>query len=167
MWKFIEKQEKYYHIAYKEIQEGKKRNHWIWFIFPQIKGLGSSDITKYYEIESLDEEKAYLHNEYLRNNLINILKALLFHCGKKISDIMDKIDAVKLLSSMTLFMIADEYNICNNIFLNVIKIFYNGKLDYNTLEILKKQNPLEFGGHCGSCFFQGQSDNLGHYQITD
>ena len=48
---------------------------------------------------------------------------------------MDKIDAVKLLSSMTLFMIADEYNICTNIFLEVIKIFYNGKLDYNTLEI--------------------------------
>ena len=48
----------------------------------------------------------------------NILKSLLFHCGKKISDIMDKIDAVKLLSSMTLFMIADEYNICNNKFLN-------------------------------------------------
>ena len=80
---------------------------------------------------------------------------------------MDKIDAVKLLSSMTLFMIADEYNICTNIFLEVIKIFYNGKLDYNTLEILKKQNPREFVGHCGSCFFHGQSDNLGHYQITD
>ena len=60
---------------------------------------------------------------------------MLFHCGKKISDIIDKIDDVKLLSSMTLFMIADEYNICTNIFLEVIKIFYNGKLDYNTLEI--------------------------------
>ena len=70
MERFIEIQEKEFNTAYQEILEGKKRSHWIWYIFPQIKGLGYSDMTKYYELQSLDEAILYLKNEKLRNNLI-------------------------------------------------------------------------------------------------
>ena len=70
---------------------------------------------------------------------------MLFHCGKKISDIIDKIDAVKLLSSMTLFMIADEYNICTNIFLEVIKIFYIYNINDNYLD---SQSEEEYNCYC-------------------
>lgn len=136
--KFHEAQRMEFYKAYSEIQEGKKRSHWIWYIFPQIKGLGYSDMTKNFELQSLEEAKLYLKDNYLRNNLINILRALLKHYRtKNIIDIMGSLDAKKLLSCMTLFKEADQYNICNNIFAEVINKFYNGKEDIETLNRIK------------------------------
>jgi len=141
MERFIEIQEKEFNTAYQEILEGKKRSHWIWYIFPQIKGLGYSDMTKYYELQSLDEAILYLKNEKLRNNLIKILKALLVHYRtKNINEIMGSLDSMKLLSSLTLFRKANEKVRINGgyIFSEVINKFYNGREDSITLNILNK-----------------------------
>jgi uncharacterized protein (DUF1810 family) len=142
MEKFVDIQNYEYQKAYKEIKEGKKTSHWIWYIFPQIAGLGYSYISRNYEIRSLDEAMEYLKDDYLRNNLINISKALLEHKAKKnICDIMDDpLDAQKLLSCMTLFKEANKYLNYEDIFSNVINTFYNGKEDMRTIKILKEMN---------------------------
>ena len=75
--RFIEVQRKDYSKALNEIKNGKKLTHWVWYIFPQIKGLGMSDIAIYYSIDNLEEAKLYLGNDYLKNNLLEITQALL------------------------------------------------------------------------------------------
>ena len=75
--RFIKAQKQNYQQALKEIKNGKKLTHWIWYIFPQIKGLGFSEIANYYGIDDLNEAKAYLNNDYLKNNLLEITEALL------------------------------------------------------------------------------------------
>ena len=70
--RFIKAQEINYTTALTEIKNGKKESHWMWYIFPQIKGLGYSEIAKYYSIQNIDEAKAYLNNKYIYNNLVEI-----------------------------------------------------------------------------------------------
>lgn len=140
--KFIQMQKIYYSEALEEIKNGKKKGHWIWFIFPQIEGLGISNVCKEYELKSLEEAKDYLNNQYLLNNLKNITSQLLIHKNRKIYDIMN-CDDKKLLSSMTLFDIADNHNKCNGLFKEVINTFYNGEPDQLTINILKKKNYEE------------------------
>ena len=102
--RFLEAQESDYETALTEIKNGRKTTHWIWYIFPQLKDLGSSPNAKYYGIENLDEAKAYLKNETLRERLLEISQALLELEDDNIKRIMGSaIDARKLLSSMTLF----------------------------------------------------------------
>ena len=140
MEKYKRMQRREFDIAYEEMCNGRKESHWIWYIFPQIKGLGSSFMCKEYDIQDLDHAKKYLSDEYLRDNLIKITKAVLTHKGKKdIKEIMN-IDDIKLLSCMTLFKLADqESNKCGDVFQKVIDAFYEGKDDEKTIEILKKQ----------------------------
>lgn len=138
MDRFISMQRREFSQAFKEIERGRKISHWIWYIFPQIKGLGHSYMCQKYDIQSLDEAKKYLENEYLRNNLINICKELLNHNDKDIKEIMN-IDDIKLLSCMTLFKEADkEVNKCGTIFQEVINTFYGGKEDEQTISILNR-----------------------------
>ena len=139
MDRFISMQRIEYPQAFNEIKRGRKISHWIWYIFPQIKGLGHSYMCHKYDIQSLEEAKNYLENEYLRNNLIKISKELLKHNNKDIKEIMN-IDDIKLLSCMTLFKEADkEVNKCGTIFQDIINTFYEGKEDEQTLSILEKQ----------------------------
>ena len=138
MDRFIKSQKRDYNTALKEITKGRKESHWIWYIFPQITGLGSSYMCRIYDIKSLDEAKEYLDNEYLCNHLIEITKALLTHKNKDIKEIMN-IDDCKLLSCMTLFNKADENNKCGGIFQQVIDVFYGGIQDQMTLIILENQ----------------------------
>ena len=138
MDRFISMQRREFSLAFNEIKRGRKINHWIWYIFPQIKGLGHSYMCQKYDIQSLDEAKKYLENEYLRNNLIKISKELLNHKDKDIKEIMN-IDDIKLLSCMTLFKEADkEVNKCGTIFQQVINTFYGGKEDEKTISILNR-----------------------------
>ena len=136
--RFISAQKYDYERALQEIKAGRKRSHWIWYIFPQITGLGFSFMCKKYDITSIEEAKEYLKNELLRKRLYDICKALLIHEGKNISEIMS-IDDCKLLSSMTLFNKADIDNKCNGIFQRVIDVFYDSKEDQNTIQILESQ----------------------------
>ncbi|WP_289075245.1 DUF1810 family protein, partial [uncultured Bacteroides sp.] len=86
--RFIEAQNDSYDQALKEIRNGRKLTHWIWYIFPQIKGLGFSYNSEYYGITSLQEAKDYLENELLRKRLFEITESLLMHKGKDIESIM-------------------------------------------------------------------------------
>ncbi len=134
MKKFLDAQEDDYEIALNEIKNGHKRSHWIWYIFPQIAGLGHSSTAQYYSIKDLDEAKEYLKNEILRSRLIEISSELL-KLNDSIDNIMGYPDNLKLCSCMTLFYEADP-NI--DVFKKVIDKFYNGNFDENTLNIIKK-----------------------------
>ena len=131
MEKFIIAQKSEFDTALNEIKSGRKLSHWIWYIFPQIKGLGHSYMCEKYDIQSLEEAKQYLNVNILRDNLIKICEELLKHENKDIKSIMN-IDDVKLLSCMTLFKKADEKDKCHGIFKEVIDKFYQGKEDKMT-----------------------------------
>ncbi|CDA60785.1 putative uncharacterized protein [Clostridium sp. CAG:524] len=132
--RFIKMQELYYEIALSEIKDGYKRTHWIWYIFPQLKGLGQSYNSEYYGLDSVDEVIEYMKNPYLRNNMIEICNEL-YKLDDSIENIFGYPDYLKLNSCMTLF----EYSIQGEkIFGKIIDKFYNGKRDRVTLEMLEK-----------------------------
>lgn len=138
--RFIIAQDMDYEKALQEIKNGQKETHWMWYIFPQISGLGLSYMTKIYELENLDEAIFYFENDLLRNRLIEISTALLEHKDKNIEEFMEFPDHLKLCSCMTLFEIVvtklnqlEKYDI----FTKVLECFYNGKRDINTINLLK------------------------------
>lgn len=131
--RFIEAQNDSYDQALKEIRNGRKLTHWIWYIFPQIKGLGFSYNSEYYGITSLQEARDYLENELLRKRLFEITESLLMHKGKDIESIMGDIDALKLKSSMTLFDAVQP----GSIFGEVLDEFYGGERCRRTLKKIR------------------------------
>lgn len=131
--KFIDAQQEDYNQALKEIRNGRKLTHWVWYIFPQIKGLGTSDTAIYYSIESLEEAKAYLKNKYLKHNLLEISQALLKLNSNNPTEILGYPDDLKVKSCMTLFHYADP---SITIFKEIIDKFYNGKFDANTIDLI-------------------------------
>lgn len=136
--RFIKMQELYYEIALFEIKDGYKRTHWIWYIFPQLKGLGQSYNSEYYGIDGVDEVIEYMRNLYLRNNMIEICNEL-YKLDDSIENIFGYPDYLKLNSCMTLF----EYSIPEEkIFGKIIDKFYNGKRDRVTLEMLERNNNI-------------------------
>jgi uncharacterized protein (DUF1810 family) len=98
-----------YERALAELQTGRKTSHWMWFVFPQIAGLGRSEMSRRYAIGSLEEARAYLEHPVLGPRLVEGAQALLGHAGLSAEEIMGGIDAVKLRSSMTLFARAAEF----------------------------------------------------------
>ena len=133
--RFLGAQEQMYDTALKEIQNGEKESHLIWYIFPQLRGLGRSDMAYTYGINGIEEAKAYLEHPVLSKRLIEITKALLIHKGKDIYDIMGDIDDMKLHSSMTLFALVSEDD---SIFHQVLDCFYYGELDELTIKLETK-----------------------------
>jgi uncharacterized protein (DUF1810 family) len=132
--RFLKAQQSMYETALEEIKKGKKESHWIWYIFPQLRGLGYSPKAYTYGINGLEEAKVYLEHPVLSGRLIEISKALLAHKGENIEDIMGDIDALKLRSSMTLFGLLSE---SNSVFHQVLDCFYDGQMDELTLKITK------------------------------
>lgn len=130
--RFIKAQERYYHTALLEIKAGRKQTHWIWYIFPQIKGLGHSDTAQYYSIQNINEAKAYLNNKYLYTNLIEICNELLNLKTNNAMEVMGFPDNLKLFSSMTLFHLISPNE---PIFEKVLNKHYNGKLDNTTIRL--------------------------------
>ena len=131
--RFIKMQELYYEVALSEIKDGYKRTHWIWYIFPQLKGLGQSYNSEYYGLDSVNEVIEYMRNPYLRNNMIEICNEL-YKLDDSIENIFGYPDYLKLNSCMTLF----EYSIPEEKkFGKIIDKFYNGKRDSVTLEMLE------------------------------
>lgn len=135
--RFIEPQEQDYEQALKEIRNGRKVSHWIWYIFPQLRGLGKSYMSDYYGIRDLDEAKAFLQDPYLGKHLQKISEALLNLDNDNATQIMGRSDDMKLKSSMTLFACADPENA---VFEKVLEKFYNGHKDGRTLKMLSKEN---------------------------
>lgn len=124
-----------YQTALQEIRNGRKVSHWIWYIFPQVSGLGFSEMSVYYGIDSVDEARAYLENQALRNRLYEITRALLEHSDKAADSVLGHIDAMKVRSSMTLF----DVLLPNDVFAEVLDKFYGGKRCDKTLDIISRQ----------------------------
>lgn len=135
--RFLKAQERDYETALSEIRSGRKRSHWIWYIFPQVKGLGFSSTSEFYGIDGLDEAKAYLENAVLQEHLVEISKALLSLGSSDAGEVMGYPDDLKLRSSMTLFSEAAPEQ---EVFRKVLDKFYGGEKDRKTLEILKIGN---------------------------
>ena len=134
--RFIDAQRGDYDTALNEIRQGRKRSHWIWYIFPNIAGLGYSSTSRYYAIRDLDEARAYLGNELLRVRLEEISSELLkLEAGDAVK-IMGSPDNLKLRSCMTLFLKAEPGN---RIFASVLDKFFDGEEDSRTVEILRSQ----------------------------
>lgn len=131
--RFIDAQERDFQIALLEIKNGYKRSHWMWYIFPQLADLGYSATAKFYGIKNKNEAIAYLQNEYLKKNLIEISKVL-YELDDNISNILGYPDDLKLKSCMTLFNYVDP---TIEIFSKIIDKFYNGEKDLNTIKILE------------------------------
>jgi uncharacterized protein (DUF1810 family) len=123
-----------YATALRELQDGRKRSHWMWFVFPQIAGLGRSPMAREYAIGSLDEARAYLAHPVLGPRLREAAAALLRHAGRDPQDLLGGIDALKLRSSMTLFTRAAPAG--EPAFQAVLDAFYAGEADPATLERL-------------------------------
>jgi uncharacterized protein (DUF1810 family) len=132
--KFIEAQRTDYANALSEIKRGKKQSHWMWYIFPQIQGLGFSSTSKYYAIKNIDEATEYLKNEILGNRLTEICITLLALETNDAHVIFGSPDDMKLRSSMTLF---SEVKNASAVFQKVLDKFFDGKKDDRTLQILK------------------------------
>ncbi len=132
---FIQAQNTIYPSVIKELIEGQKRTHWMWFIFPQIKGLGKSTMSRRFAIESLEQARAYLQHDVLGARLIECAELLLLHPEKSALDIFGSPDNLKLQSSLTLFAFAAG-NKC--VFEQLLYQFYAGSYDINTIKILKQ-----------------------------
>jgi len=133
--RFINAQKRDYSIALNELSQGHKYSHWMWYIFPQINGLGRSDIAQKYAIRNEAEVKAYLAHSILGKRLVECSEVLLSLNGFLASDIFGYPDDVKLRSSMTLFA---NYSECNSVFHQVIENYFDGKFDEKTIKILNK-----------------------------
>ena len=123
--------------AYAEIQNGYKETHWMWYIFPQIQGLGRSSTAQYYAISDIEEAVEFLSDPYLGDNLRAISKELLSKLTNDAVDIFGYIDAMKLKSSMTLFHVAGEMCDENRVFYDVLTKYFNGEFDEKTLELIE------------------------------
>ncbi len=134
--RFIEAQENSYKIALSEIKSGKKRSHWMWFIFPQLRGLGTSQMSRFYGIENLDEAKAYLENEILGTRLIEISLELLKLNTNDPVEVFGSIDAMKLRSSMTLFSCVEGVS---GVFKQVLDKFFAGNVCTKTIDLIYLQ----------------------------
>ena len=132
--RFIDAHKRDYDNALREIKNGKKYSHWMWYIFPQIKGLGRRSTSQYYAIENLDEAAAFLADPYLGNNLQSICEELLKLEISDAVDVFGRIDSKKLKSSMTLFSFVSRNSI--PVFEEVIKKFFAGERDQRTIRIL-------------------------------
>ena len=131
--RFTEAQKQDFDQALEEIRRGQKRSHWMWYIFPQIRGLGFSSISAYYGIRNLKEAEDFLKDPYLGENLRTICQALLELDTDNPHQVFGSPDDLKLLSSMTLFEKAEGKA---GIFTKVIEKYYGGKRDQKTLKIL-------------------------------
>jgi uncharacterized protein (DUF1810 family) len=132
--RFLAAQSQDYPIALREIQNGCKQSHWIWYIFPQIKGLGFSYNAQFYGITDRQEAEVYLSEPILNARLREITLALLEHKDKSAVQILGHTDALKVKSSMTLFDAISP----NDIYAEVLNLFYNGQRCQRTIKYLTK-----------------------------
>lgn len=128
---FVEAQAPVHETALAELRAGRKRSHWMWFVFPQIAGLGHSSMSRRYALHSLQEASAYLDHPVLGPRLRECTEAVLTHAGKRSArDILGSPDDLKFHSSMTLFHRASPEE---PLFQRALKAFFAGEQDEGTL----------------------------------
>ncbi|WP_210490293.1 DUF1810 domain-containing protein [Rufibacter aurantiacus] len=133
--RFLSAQEEDYEVALSEIRKGRKHSHWMWYIFPQIRGLGFSETSNFYGIKDLKEAEAYLKHPVLGSRLVQICEALLKLEENNAHRIFGSPDDLKLKSSMTLFAALPD---TNPVFREVLQKFFHGKQDEKTLQLLHR-----------------------------
>ena len=131
--RFVEAQESVYSSVTRELRDGRKRTHWMWFVFPQIQGLGFSAMAQRYAISSREEAAAYLAHDILRPRLCECTRLVLGIEGKTIRTILGSPDDLKFRSSMTLFSAVSD----DPIFEKAIAKYYAGEKDQATLDLLR------------------------------
>jgi uncharacterized protein (DUF1810 family) len=132
--RFISAQDSVYNRVLEELKSGRERSHWMWYIFPQVDGLGYSATSKHYAIKSMEEARAYLNNPVLGSRLVECADALMAIEGRSASDILGYPDDLKLQSSMTLFaFVAGQ----DSVFVRVLDKYFQGEKDMKTLQLLE------------------------------
>ena len=135
LYRFIDAQEDVYHKVIQELRNGKKETHWMWFIFPQIAGLGYSSTAKYYALQNVDEAREYFAHPTVGARLLECTEIVLAHKGISALTIFGNIDEMKLRSSMTLFThVAGP----DSLFQQALDMHFDGEQDHRTLDILAK-----------------------------
>jgi uncharacterized protein (DUF1810 family) len=133
--RFMSAQKNIYATVLSELRSGQKRTHWMWYIFPQIDGLGYSSTAKYYSIKSIEEARQFLNHPVLGTRLLECTKAVLAIKGRSISEIFGYPDDLKHKSSMTLFAyVADP----DSVFIRILDKYFHGEQDVRTLNLLEK-----------------------------
>ena len=135
--RFVQAQAHDYERALAEIRNGHKRSHWMWYIFPQIDGLGSSSMAQRYAIKSADEARAYLAHPVLGPRLLACAEAAVANAGSDATEIFGSPDDLKLRSSATLFATVSEPD---SVFHRLLLKFYPGGPDMTTLRLLSPKN---------------------------
>ena len=132
--RFVRAQEQGYSTALAELRAGFKRTHWIWFVLPQLRGLGQSHMAQIYGLSNREEAAAYARHPVLGPRLVECVNAILAHAGRSAADILGDIDAMKFRSCLTLFIEAAPDEPC---FKNALNVFYEGQPDTATLHLLE------------------------------
>lgn len=132
--RFVEAQAHDYAIALAELRAGRKTTHWIWYVFPQLRGLGRSSRATFYGIASLDEARAYLAHPVLATRLAECVAAMNAHDSTTAVEILGSIDAQKFRSCLTLFLAGDPANAG---FREALAKYFAGTPDQNTLDLLR------------------------------
>lgn len=133
--RFLDAQDQTYDTALAEIRNGHKESHWMWYIFPQLLGLGFSDIAKFYGIRGLQEANAYFSHPVLGPRLLEVTNSVMQIPGKSATQIFGVPDDVKFRSCMTLFALTDN---ADPIFNTAVEKYFNGLQDEYTLDLLQK-----------------------------
>ena len=133
--RFVQAQDPVFNEVCSQLRRGKKTGHWMWFVFPQIKGLGPSETTRFYAISSRAEAQAYLSHPVLGSRLRECTRHVIEIEGRSIAEIFGYPDNLKFMSSMTLFAhtAAD-----NQLFLDAIKRYFGGQFDDRTVQLLRQ-----------------------------
>lgn len=132
IYRFVRAQENMYETALLEVCNGRKESHWVWFVLPQLRGLGRTYNANFYGLKDLEETRKYLEVPVLASRLTEILNELLKLSTRNPEDVFGKLDSMKLKSSMTLFDVVSP----NAIFSRVLDEFFNGERDDKTLQMV-------------------------------
>ena len=130
--RFLKAQEGVYSRALSELQRGRKETHWMWFIFPQLRGLGSSTASRLYALSGPEEARAYYAHPVLGPRLTECAGALLLHSGRAVEELLPYPDDLKLRSCATLFLSATE----EALFARILDTFFHGRRDERTVALL-------------------------------
>lgn len=136
--RFLDAQNQTYLTALAEIQKGRKETHWMWFIFPQLEGLGQSETAKFYALADLQEAAEFMAHPVLGKHLVQISEALLKTTTASATDLLGYPDDLKLRSSMTLFSNTEK---AHPVFTAVLERYFDGKQDERTLKLLLRKKP--------------------------
>jgi len=139
--RFLTAQEPVIATALAELRAGRKRTHWMWFIFPQLSGLGASPMAQRYGIASLKEARAYLAHPVLGRRLRDCTEAVLGHAGRPLSALFGSPDALKFCSSMTLFAAAALED--DGVFERALDCFCDGRRCPLTMAVLAREDQAQ------------------------